>query len=520
MILPALLAVLLVRIVLTYGVFNDTIDEQGHLRDGLDLLATGRNEAEAQHPPLARIFLAALPYYRGGLRREGDTLWNGGPWTRRELPYYWYTLSLARAGNLVFAVLALVIAWLWAARLHGPRAGPVAGLLLVCCPNFLAHAGLATLDMAGAATVFAAAYCFWRWSLEPSWRWSVVSAIAFALAVLTKFSALVFLPPLAVAYFLLARPQFRLAPVALFAVLTTVLVWAGYGFDVGPIAPAGHRYLSAYPMGPESTLARRVSRILGTNTIPAPRLVQGLIDLASHNQTGHPAYLLGRHSQTGWWYYFPVALAVKTTLPLLLLAALALWRVARPKLLPPLLGALAVLAVSMPGNINIGVRHILPVYLFCAVLASGLVAAAPLARLAKVATVALIGWHVIESLRAHPDYLPYFNQIARGREERFLADSNLDWGQDLARLAHYVRDHNITSIQVKCSGFVDLPKLGIPARPFTGDPGWVAISANYLVGLGPHQEAVEWAHARTPRARIGRSIWIYYEPVIQSNRKP
>ena len=518
MILPALVAVLLVRIVLTYGVFNDTIDEQGHLRDGLDLLATGRNQAEAQHPPLARIFLAALPYYRGGLRREGETLWNGGPWTRRELPYYWYTLSLARAGNLVFAVLALLIAWLWAGRLHGPRAAPVAGLLLVCCPNFLAHAGLATLDIAGAATVFAAAYCFWRWSEEPSWRWSMVSALAFALAVLAKFSALVFLPPLAVAYFLLARPQLRLAPVAVFAVLTTVVVWAGYGFDVGPIAPSGHNYLSAYPMGPDSALARRVSRFLGTHTIPAPRLFQGLIDLGSHNQTGHPAYVLGRHSQTGWWYYFPVALAVKTTLPLLLLIAIALWRVPRPKLLPPLLGVLVVLAVSMPGNINIGVRHILPVFLFCAVLASGLVVSGP--RLAGFVTVALIGWHVVESLHAHPDYLPYFNQIARGREERFLADSNLDWGQDLARLAGYVRDNNITSIQIKCSGFVDLPKLGIPAKPFTGEPGWVAISANYRVGLRPHTEAVEWARARQPRARVGRSIWIYYEPVIQSSRKP
>ena len=90
----------------------------------------------------------------------------------------------------------------------------------------------------------------------------------------------------------------------------------------------------------------------------------------------------------------------------------------------------------------------------------------------------------------------------------------------MARLAHYVQTHDISSIQVKCSGSVDLPKLGVPAKPFTGEPGWVAISANYLVGLGPHKEAVEWARARRPYTRIGKSIWLYYEPVTQTNRNP
>jgi len=316
---------------------------------------------------------------------------------------------------------------------------------------------------------------------------------------------------MALAFWFLRRPKLGLAPVATFALLTPSLLWAGYRFEIGTVAPPGHHYLSMFPMGGESSPPRRLAHLLEGRTLPAPAFWKGLIDVSAHNHSGHPSYLLGRLSGWGWWYYFPVALAVKTTLPLLLLVALALWFGDRRKLLHPLLGALLVLAISMTANINIGLRHVLSVYLFFAILASGLLAAS-LSRRTTLVVAALVVWHAAESVLAHPDYLPYFNEIARGREERFLADSNLDWGQDLARLGRYAQEHHIESLQLLHTGPTDPAKFHLHYQPLTGEPGWIAVSANHLLGSDSKSAVIQRLRNRPPYARIGKSIWLYRVP--------
>jgi hypothetical protein len=522
--LAGLLAVLLGRVAATWFVFNDTTDEQSHLVAGLEILENRRYEVEEMHPPLARLVLAVVPYYRAGLRREGYFLWKGGAWSRRSEGFYWYTLVLARAGNLIFAAAAFLFVWLWASRLFGREAGLAACFLVACCPNLLAHAGVATLDMAAAATVLAAAYCLWRWSEVPGWRWGLAAGVASALAVLTKFSALVFLPPLALSYFLIARwrPQAILARSAGCVLFAAVVVWGAYGFRAGALAPPGHRYVSPYPMGKEDSAAQRFARLIEHRTLPAPKFWKGLVDLASHNQTGHPAYLLGQFSRTGWWYYFPVVVAVKTTLPLLALAGLGFWLGDRRKSLYPLMGVLVVMGTSLMASINLGVRHILSLYLFAAILVSGL-AAAQLTRRVQLAAAALLLWHAGESIAAHPDYLAYFNQIARGREERFLADSNLDWGQDIYRLAQYVRRSNIADLQAELTGPAEPDKFGLQVRPLSGEPGWKAVSINHLLELESSSPHVKALWRLTPAARIGKTIRLYHVPqsdVTQSILNP
>jgi 4-amino-4-deoxy-L-arabinose transferase-like glycosyltransferase len=513
-ILAVLFLLMVGRIIPTWFVFNDTADEQAHIIAGLEVFDSGSYDFEAQHPPLARAVIAALPYFRGGLRRESYWLWDQGAWLHRPIAFYWYTLALARAGTLVFVGVAFIFVWLWSSRLFGQRAGLVACLLLACCPNVLGHGGLATLDVAAAATVLAASYCLWRWSESGEWRWCLASALAVTLAVLSKFSALGFLPPIALAFFLLSRTRFTrtfAAQLGAFALTAPVLLWAGYGFKVGSLAPPGHRYESMFPMGAQLSPPRRFANLVAHHKLPAPAFWKGLIDLSSHNHSGHDSYLLGQVSRGGWWYYFPVVLAVKTTLPLLVLVPLALWLGDRRKLLYPLLGALIVLAVSMTANINIGVRHILAMYLFFVIAASGLVAA-NLSRRVGWLVAALVVWHVAESVIAHPDYLAYFNEIARGREERFLADSNLDWGQDLARLGRYVQEHNIQMIQLRRTGSVDPGKFNIHHKPVTGEPGWVAVSGNHLLGIDSKSEVIQRLRLTPPYARIGKSIWLYRIP--------
>ena len=174
-----------------------------------------------------------------------------------------------------------------------------------------------------------------------------------------------------------------------------------------------------------------------------------------------------------------------------------------------------VLGVAMMANINIGIRHILPLYPFLAIVGAAVFAGedrlAGRVRPALAVALGLLAWHVSESIWAHPDYLPYFNQIARGREEKFLIDSNLDWGQDKARLGRYMKENEITSVKLTYSGYTHPKTVGVntePLPPDHPDAGWIAVGANALVGLD-HPGFFKPLRETEPWARVGKSIWLY-----------
>jgi hypothetical protein len=528
-VLAGLLVIFCGRIAATYSVFNDTFDESGHIVAGLEILQTRTYTLEAQHPPLSRLVVAALPYFFAGLRLgHYSELWGHGPWSVGSLRFYWKSLALARAGNLLWAVLLFFFVYRWSSALYGPWPGAAACLIAVCCPNLIAHAGLATIDIAAAATILIAAFFFWKWSRSRRMRDCLAASASFGLAALSKFSALVFLPPLAVAYFLAgqwntavpraAREDWveqskgrkdgwqGLRQAAAFTLVFFFVIWAGYLFEVGALAPPGHRFLSAFRAGGERGAPNFIRNVVGGRSIPAHMFVQGIIDVASHNQEGHPSYLLGHASPRGHWLYFPIAIAVKSTIPMLLLVAMGI-AAGRRKAGSPALPAVIIVAASMPAGINIGLRHVLAVYPFFAILSAGAFAGGR--RAVTVAALALAAWHAGESIAAHPDYLAYFNEIARGREEKFLVDSNLDWGQDLARLGQYLRQHQVDSVYLSYFGRCSPIKMGVKAIPL-GDQrprqGWAAASVSNLV-LRPE---LQWLRRCQPVAKAGKSIWIYH----------
>ncbi len=493
----ALLALLFIvfagRMTLTYRVFNDTADESTHITAGLELLQDGAYTVEMQHPPVARLAVAALPYYFGPMHLGSapGNIW-GSAWRHGDTDYYWRTLALARAGNLIFSLILFFFVYRWSADLYGAWAGVAACFLATCCPNLLAHGALATLDMATAATVLMAAYFFWRWSQQPGLRRALAAAAAFSLAILCKFSALFFLPPIATLCALLAwrRWTWRAAGASVLAFCLMVPLALHAVYPLPGRVPTGHRDTAQRPI----------------QIVPSG-FTDGVREVLEHNAKGHPGYALGKFSGHGWWYYFPLTVCLKSTLPMLLLAVLG---ISRPALYP-LLSAAVVFAVAMPSNLNIGVRHVLAVYPFLAIAGAGAFARRGKALLA--AAVALLAWHVAESVAAHPDYLAYFNQIARGREEQFLLDSNLDWGQDLARLAEFVRRNRIDEIQLAYFGVTWPAKLGLPARqlsPHGPQPGWGAISVNHLMGLTVPEANYAWLRGRKPIARVGKSILVYH----------
>jgi len=247
----------------------------------------------------------------------------------------------------------------------------------------------------------------------------------------------------------------------------------------------------------------------------------------AHNAQGHPSYLLGQNSESGFWYYYPVALAVKTPIGFLVLAAAALllmWNGSAPSgLWSSCAFAAGVLAVGLFSRINIGVRHILPVYVTFALLA----ACACLHALThpkkppwmKWAVSALLVWGIAAPALAHPDYLAYFNEFTPSDPETVLVDSDLDWGQDMKRLAN--RLHEVGALEVAFSPFIvahlerahGFPPIQ-PNDPRAPAPGWNAVSVTMLklnrLGLDPASKVQLWPESVKPQERVGRSILLYH----------
>jgi 4-amino-4-deoxy-L-arabinose transferase-like glycosyltransferase len=537
--LALLSLIALTRVALTWRVYTPTFDEPAHIAAGMEWLDRGVYRYEEMHPPLARVADALGPWL-DGLHSEGQTgIWREGNAILNQRGDQARALALARAGSLPFLLLAILVVFAWARSLAGDSAGLLAVLAFTSVPPVLAHAGLATTDAAAMGTIALAVYSLLRWLERPGLPSTLKLGVAVGLALLAKMSAVIFLPAAFVVALLVWRSAGnRLASHvggALVAGLVALLViWAGYRFSVGPINErTADSAVAAAPAAlardrPDG-LKRRVASLLRLPLFPAPEYFRGVRDLRAENRIGERKnYLLGEPILEGRWAFFPVALGVKTPIPFLVLAlvgtvALGVASRRRRSALVPPLAALAMLLTAMVANINIGVRHVLPMYPLLAVCAGvGILTLwnrQPSGRLrlaGPILAVALTGWLAVESLLAHPDYLPYFNQLAGKHPEHVLLDSDLDWGQDLGRLADTLRARGVAQVWIAYHGKVDLSRQGLP--PFTELPpdrpvtGWVAASLFRLAlgSQGGSIDAYAWLRAHQPVARVGHSILLYH----------
>jgi hypothetical protein len=539
----ALIVIGLLRITSTYRVFSQTWDEPAHLAAGMEWIDRGAYRYEPLHPPLARALIAAGPYLDGIRSARYSDIWIEGNALLHTRGAYDRNLAFARLGVLPFFVAAAAVVFLWARRLFGGGAALAAMLLLTTLPPVLAHAGIATTDLAVAAGVALAAYTGSRWLDARTAAHSVVLGVAIALAILAKFSSLLFLPAVALAIAVSRRMLRRREPsvaapagngtrrLRLVYLSALIVIWAGYRFSVGPLVPAATVMTAAVPG--ERTVDRALDAVGGASVYPMPELFKGIGQLAAKNRAGHKGYLLGEVSQTGWWYFFPVAIAVKTPLAFLILTgigAVAIVRSGMPRAgLEPLLIAVALLLVCLPSRINIGVRHILAIYPFLSIVAG--YGAAVLWRSGRPAgailAAALIGWHGVSSARAHPDYLAYFNELAGAQPERILVDSDLDNGQDLKRLADTLRARGISDVALAYAGSATVRAHGLPhvrwLVPHQPTTGWIAASM-YSLKLGsldrPSYDDFRWLESYEPVATVGRSIRLYYIPERPTPPRP
>jgi 4-amino-4-deoxy-L-arabinose transferase-like glycosyltransferase len=535
-----------------WEIYSNTWDEPEHLAAGVELLDRGIYEYDTEHPPLGRVFMALGPYLAGarsfdtpgpeGTREGLDILYSG--------THYERYLTLARLGMLPFLGVLLFVTWMWGRALFASQGTALLTvLLLASVPPILGNGALASLDVAAAATMLLAFYALQRWIVSATHKDALWFGLAAGVAVATKFSAVPFLglalPVLALVRLGLSRnraaedarvvssPRTWLAGLAIAVVAGVLPILLVYGPRADTPAGVAHRFdwAVAYLLQ-ERGFDHQLGVLLQHLWLPRPfkDLVNGIVAVKAHNDTGHLSFLLGQTSRTGWWYFYLVALAVKTPLPLLVAGVVGLAGLARQGVrqreLWPLAPAVLVVTIlvfaSAFSRINIGIRHVLIVYPFLALGAAWVVARAwdalatvPGPRLAmagRAGLLALLAWQVSTLATAYPDYLPYFNE-AVAHPERVLVDSDLDWGQDLRRLEWRAAELKIPHLALAYRGTALLSKEPLP--PFTNLPpnqpttGWVAIS-ELARTRNPNDYA--WTLAYSPVERVGKTIDLYYIP--------
>ena len=525
-VLVLLTATAAARLFPVYTIFSATQDEPYHVASGMEWIDKGVYTYELQHPPLARVAVALGPYL-SGLR--GHSI-RSSPYDEGNAILYSTgdpakNVRWARLGTLPFLVLGCAVVFLWSWRWFGKPEAIAALALFVCLPPILGHAALATNDMACAATVALALYQFVRWLEKPDQRRAAWFGLAVGLALVSKFSSVLFLPVCFIAaYFVLDKKRLPRGQthIATAAVLALLIIWAGYRFRLRPASPTPGQHAEIDKRIADPVLRRAVYAVIEA-PLPLRDAVAGVVAVAKHNRVGHPSYLLGRYRRTGWWYFFPVVLAVKTPIGFLILAiagvALALWkRGAVPwQQRVTAIFAIAILLACMASRINLGVRHILAIYPLLAVLAGhAVMTLIKKSRWTAIAAGLLVAWAATDSLLAHPDYLAYFNQFASRHPERVLCESDLDWGQDLYRLRDALKARGVDQVSIRYFGTAPLDRAGLPPHrdlsPSTPASGWAAISLHALVMENAENGSFEWLKQYEPVERVGKSIYLYRLP--------
>jgi 4-amino-4-deoxy-L-arabinose transferase-like glycosyltransferase len=484
-----LILIAAIRIVSILAILSATTDESVHVAAGIELLQQHRYDLLPANPPLARVIFAA-PLIAAGVHfdPQADASNYTGPLFYAR-GHYRTNLVLARIGNVLFFFIGAIATWRIGRRELGPAGGALTTLLFTTQPLILGFSGIANHDLPLVTGVAASLLAFDRWLETRTSTRAIVFGAAYAFAIATKFSAIPFVPASCAALFVVKlvfnrelrrdwRPVFVGFPLALVTCL--VIVWGSYAVTAGP------RYFFI-----------------------------GMTELLQIARGGADSYALGQWNHEGWWWYFPFALALKTTLAsLLLIACIIVLRRMPSVWIAWLAAAGAILAIALPSKLDLGVRYVLPVFVPLSVV----MAAAALAMLhhairpVRIAAIGLLVWHCIASLAAHPQYFAYFNEIAGRDPSRFLVDSNLDWGQDVLLLQRELRRQKAESVGLALAGTHDCNRLGFPPNyrisPDAPAGGWVAVS-DHMYRSGLRNGGWSWLRGRTYR-RVGASIRLYY----------
>jgi dolichyl-phosphate-mannose-protein mannosyltransferase len=536
-----------------------TVDEIVMIPAAYYHLAAGNCQLVHEHPPLSKI-LAGIPLLflqpdETDPRKFGhapDSL--VGKWTYEERfwednPQLFESISFwARVPMIALTVLTGILVFVFARELFGDTAAVLAVALYSLEPTLVAHGRVVQTDVPAAFGYLLTTYALYKYVRAPSWRRALLLGAAGGVACLTKFSMLMVAPAIGVVYLVLwwrgRRTQGLAKSMAVHALTTALtalfIINAAYFFDHRPLGVEGVKWLHESAPNQPGGMVSFVEAV--TYVLPTD-FVLGVLWQIWHNRAGHAAGLLGMYSRTGWWYYFPVAFALKATIPFLLLSLASLgwgverlWRGRERRFLFLLVPFVFYAVASMAGALNLGVRYFLPAYMFLFIMGGALLErmwkATRGRRAGAVLAAALLAWMCVEAARTYPDHMSYMNQFAYAQPHWwYLSDSNVEWGDDTRALAEYLRSKGETKVRaIFLGGFLTLHHYGVDyldalAVPKGPPPRYTAVGASFINGStvqdyvregrpATEEERVntfaEYRH-RTPEKVFGGSIYLFRE---------
>ena len=562
-VLGAVIALLLVQAMqILFIVHRESLtwDEDDHMFAGYMMWKTGDYGLNPEHPPLVKL-LATLPLL-------GEHLWvpqlqnrdfkteaymDGRDWlARNDGASQRLVFRMRLAAGLLALTLSLVV--FFAAReAFGVPAALIALTLVVFDPNLLAHSALVTTDIGVSLFFLASIYAFYRYVKQPSLPRLLLAGLVAGLLLATKHSGILLAPMLLV----LVAGEIAFAPkgsrsrtalrlggaLAAIVVLGVTVLWAFYGFRYAarPAGLALSTSLADYTHELSSFNSKAVLFIAHLHLLPESYLM-GLVDVKRMAQF-YSSFVFGKLYAHGLWWYFPVVLLIKTTLGLLALLALTAvaiftgcFRGKRREILYLLVPAAIYLLVAMVSGMNIGARHVLPLYVLFAILAGGGLAALAAdgrrgTRIAATVGAALVVAHVASALAVFPNDMAYANEAWGGPKNthNLLSDANVDWAQQLYQVKAWQDRHPGEECWFAYFAYpvVDPAVYGIRCHHLPNlDMGWFnsaevvppVISGNVLLSAGDLMGS-EWSdnrlnpymsfHTLEPDEVIDYSVLVY-----------
>jgi hypothetical protein len=502
-----------------------TCDEPEHIVAGLEAWRFGEFQQWSGHPPLGRM-LFAIPLLNTNWSYQivDDQVHPISP-----APEVW--LYRTRPVGVILGVVLLLLLWATARRLFSETAANFVLALAVLSPDLIAHFSLANTDGIGCLFIFACVVQWLRYWHNPSWVQAAILGFLSGLVLLAKYNS----PPLLALLLLLvlglAPSAVKLNPAGLqwkrataVLLIACMVVWAGFLFHVSKVTFAdqmvtihfsGYTKLLQYEM---PTLKTPITIFL-----PACEWFTGLGWRIAEDMGGHRSFFLGHYAKTGLKLYFPVAILLKWPLLILLLGVAGACVVLRRKV--P--GSRDLLAISLipavyflfaiTAPVNIGVRHVLPVYPFLLLYAGAFAEWARGWRWARVLLALLLVAQAADIARYAPDYLSYFTVLVKPANTwRMLSDSNTDWGQGFVALRRFQEEHPVEAIHLAYAGEVDPAWYGIRyTRLNEADhpSGIVVVSATHLSGqLLKNHYAYRWLLQYPVKTILNHTLYVFEVP--------
>jgi len=526
---------------------SNTWDESGHLLAGYAFLKEGIDYLEPSHPPTGRLF-SAIPLLFFNIKSDLQSVL---PQKLIGSNFYPYSLQFlfensvdgkkllfwSRIPNIILGLILGLYIFVWAKIVFGKKAAFLSLFFYSLSPNILANSELITTDFPVTALFFISSFHLYILSKEKKPLYILASGMTIGLLLTCKYPGLFILPSLACFLILLAVKEFKHTAfkkeicfkylVLLISILAVayVTIWGIYGFQYRPNIFTAHWIKILYGQN---------EPLLNIPILPES-YHYGLTQLFHKSQVGHSAFLLGNYSTQGWRYYFIIAFLLKTPIPtIILFLALFVSYKKYPKKYPTIVLSMLPIATfffaASMQKINIGIRHILPIYPFIYLLIGGLCSINfKHKHLMKYAFIGLIVWYGYNAYNIYPHHLAFFNELIGGPQNgyKYLIDSNLDWGQDLPGLKKYMERHNIKKVNLSYFGFSNpnyygidydylpshhifpVPNQVVPDRSIRKN-GIFAISATMLQGVFlKNKNFYEYFRNLKPIGKVGYSIFIY-----------